>query len=207
MAFIPATDVAKVELKQTQFGQELLNVLWFKLGTSITQALLDAVVANVKTAWQARIKPQISSSLTLHEIVGTDQSVSNGVSSVDSFTPIAGTGTVGNPLPANCSVVITTLTGHRGRSFRGRIYQTGIGDGVQGADPNQITTAYAGTLVGVWLDFINDMQAGTPAATMSVVSHFANKAPRASAAVNEILAVSVNVFLDSQRRRLTGRGK
>jgi len=115
--------------------------------------------------------------------------------------PLAGS-LPGAIMPNNVALVVKWTTANRGRSFRGRTYHLGLdetnvgGSSVVAGYATSLTTAYTNyrTLVVV------------PQPTLVVASFFSNNAPRATATLTPIIGESVETVIDSQRRRLPGRG-
>jgi len=118
--------------------------------------------------------------------------------------PSAGTSAV-DPLPFNCAHCVSFRTANRGRSGRGRNYVMGLSDSEAAASAIQTTrlnldvNAYA-ALVGAGT-FVAGLQ-------FCVVSRYSGGAPRSVALIQPITSVlSVDATIDSQRRRLPGRGR
>jgi hypothetical protein len=117
---------------------------------------------------------------------------------------------VGDPTPANVSLAVSFRTAGRGRSSRGRNYFVGFvddqvtGNVVNNSDAVDIRNAYAALIAA----------AATANVSWVVVSRFSGvdadgkPIPRAAGVTSLINAVSlVDNDVDSQRRRLNGRGR
>lgn len=116
--------------------------------------------------------------------------------------PLAGTG--GSvQLPNNVTLCIKWTTENRGRSFRGRTYHVGLTESqvtdneVVAVAMGQFTTAYGALLTDL-------ATAGWP---LVIASRYANNQPRITGVATLVTGFSIDPFIDSQRRRLPGRGR
>lgn len=207
MAFVPAPNCARVEMVYTQAGQTMENVYHVKLaaGPFSDSNLIDAAAA-FKTWWDTRLKSNVRTEVTLVKILATalDSQTAVGIEYTTGL-PIAGTNSSGAPLPNNVTVAIKWLTAARGRSLRGRTYHIGLSS--TSVTASEITTAERSVLLTAYGNLFTDLVGLTPALTLSVVSYYSNNALRNSALITPIIDVGVDITLDSQRRRLPGRGQ
>jgi len=205
MPFIPAENVAMVEIRMTLDFQRVENTLYFEQGAGWDETSLMTLGEDVASWWEGQISPIASVALAVTEVTCTDLT-SDSAPSV-SFVPaslLSGV-LVEEPLPNNCSLAISFRTAGRGRSSRGRNYFVGLVDNqVSG---NEVTTGFADALKAAYL-MIGLGGSFTADATWSVVSRHHNLAPRTTALVQPISSVViVDRTIDSQRRRLPGRGR
>jgi len=205
MPFIPVPNVAQVQVHGRIDGQTTINDLYFRsAGPPVTLAqvqtlglALDAWVANT-------ILTLLSSAWTYERVRVRD------LTTADSFAldiaDSAGPGGSGGAfVPQNVAPCVSIRTAFAGRSARGRNYLPGVPQGVitgntiQALFMSDITIAYNNLLPGgtyepdgwVW----------------SVVSRFTGNAPRAvGVSFNVVTALFTDNVVDSQRRRLPGRG-
>lgn len=203
MVFVPVNQVAMSELVYLYQGQITENTLYwnYSLGWSIENQTNLAVM--LLDYWNEAFKPLQPSDLSLIKIKVTDLTTQNSPGIEYTATlPIAGTG-AGNPLPNSVTMAVKFSTGFRGRSFRGRNYVCGLftssvlGNQVVPTALSAWQSAYAG-LMAVQGEGFNPI--------WGVVSRFTNKAPRTAGIFTEITGVSIDPNVDSQRRRLAGRG-
>lgn len=201
--FIPAADVAKLVMKYLIFNQQVHNVHYFSRSGGYDASALNDLVQAAKDSWLANFITLMSGEVTLMDITATDMSVEDGATStVTVNTACTNAGailqTIGNTL------AVKFLTGLSGRSFRGRMYvpalfAANVNDGI-------VDT----TLAGIWVDaitaFFDDILADT--ADQHVIVSYQNDCEwRDNAVVTPVQAYNyTDRFLDSQRRRLTGRG-
>jgi hypothetical protein len=202
--FVPAPQTAKVVLTGHAFGQTIINVLWAHFLEAITQAILDTLVSETVAWWDTSFRTNVSSDYTLDSVTAIDQTSQNGAQSSEIVNHAGLGGACATPL-SGC-MVISERTGLRGRSYRGRFYYSPIPSTGLAADRNQVTSTLA-TNVAVAFALIADRWAGmTPSAVHVIASHFTNGLPRSQAVVTPVETYHADTFIDSQRRRLTGRG-
>lgn len=187
------------------FGQNVFNVLHFKkLSSSAwTVAELYELAQKVGDAWVGAMLPQLSVSYILGNIVATDISVAGGFQGV--YTATAGqTGAIATAaLPNNVAFCLKFLSGHVGRSYRGRIYIGGIPGSVVVA--NAVNGTWA-TNTAAALVTVNTDTAAVDY-TQVIVSRYADGVlltPPETRVVETITWTDLNT--DSQRKRLNGRG-
>jgi len=203
MAFIPVTNCVMAELRFTLDGQHVENTLYFQRASAWTAPLGVLLGDHLFTWWVDNMAPDLSDAISLDTVHVTDLTTVSGFA-VD-FVPAASEpGIVGNPsLPNNCAICISFRTEARGRTGRGRNYICGI-------PQSHVTLNTLDT--GDGIDFVAAYNAlptvaGASAATWVVVSRFLDGAPRAAGLTRSITTVILqDLTIDSQRRRLPGRG-
>lgn len=205
MPFVPVPNTVMVEAIFEYDGQIVENTYYFENVDSSTDAGgITALLQLVRTTIQEELMPLLTSTIALVRLVGTLLDAVDSIGIVLSLpTPFPG-GVAGEPLPNNVSYTVTFLTALRGRSFRGRNYIAGIP--ADGADGNQIDPTFR---TGI-LSFYDTLRAGVSEEgwNMVVVSRVHNGAPRVTGVTTPLTGFTTyDVFLDSQRRRLPGRGR
>jgi hypothetical protein len=124
----------------------------------------------------------------------------------DYYLPTPRAGTIGgSSLPGNVTFAFKLATARAGRSYRGRWYLVGMSTLNFGTTTNRYDVASANAIVS-WLNLLktNLLAAGH---TLIVLSYANSLAWRATAHAEPATGfVVVDYNLDSQRRRLTGRG-
>lgn len=122
-------------------------------------------------------------------------------------SPTAGTDAAGGiQLPASASLAIKKSTGALGRSGRGRWYWP-IGSGGFLVDGNTVLSAAAVNWAAALQSFQNAVEASTHLPKMGIVSYFSGGAMRSSGLFQQITSWGASdLRVDSQRRRLSGRG-
>lgn len=205
MAFIPAPQTIQAEMRFLASTQKVENVLYFQASAGVTPALMTTLGNALVTWWNANLKTHVSTAVSLNEVYLTDLSTETSptVSYVTGL-PSAG-GNASESMPFNVSLCISFRTANRGRSGRGRNYAIGLtegdvaGNSVLSGFTTPLTTAYT-ALIGAGT-FVAGLQ-------FCVVSRRFHKADRTIALVQPVTSVVlVDTVVDSQRRRLPGRGK
>lgn len=203
MPFIPAERCAMLELVFTYDGQICENTLYFVDDVGWTVLKMNSLAAALKTWWDTNIKANVPPTLSLDLIRVTDLTTqtSPGIE-YSTGLPLAGT-SGGAQLPNNVTGSVTFLTDQRGRSFRGRNYVLGLME-------VQVTgNLLSSGIVAVWEAAYEDLIA--LAVTLDhvwvVLSRFSLKAPRAAGVMTPVTGARMNNVVDSQRRRLPGRGQ
>jgi hypothetical protein len=204
MAFIPVADTVLAELRFDYFGQKIENTLYFRKlgGSSVAQAI--GLMNDLLVWWTSLLSNYLSEDISLRELNVTDLSSASGYSvSQAAPTPNPTGQVVASGLPGNVAICVSFRTPNRGRSFRGRNYVAGLAE-------TQVT---GNTLDATRVAGILGSYQGIPSSIVSsawdwvVVSRFSGGAPRAAGVATDVTSVViVDDFVDSQRRRLTGRG-
>lgn len=204
MAFIPVNETVQAEVRMLLDDQKIENTLYFhKIGgfdVSAGVALANALLL----WWTEEFRVQISNEVALREIYLTE------LSSIDSWTwtqaapTPAPVGSQNLPAtPSNVALCVSFRTAKRGRSYRGRNYIAGIPR--DNVSSNEVS---AGAATGLVSAYNSLMDLATDAGGQwVVVSRYHNNAPRAAGVHQAITSVViVDRTVDSQRRRLPGRG-
>lgn len=204
MQFIPFDRVAKLEAIFLADSQRVENVHHFWFETAPTQDDLEELAASYKTWWTTELGPHLSSALSLQLVKVTDLTIEDGMS-IEYATGLPVSGSAASPmLPNNVTIALKWTTGRAGRSYRGRTYILGLREDIVSA--NLIDTVYGGQLVTAYQNLVvrnlsvND-------AVMVVASRFNNNLPRVTGLATVVTNCSLDRGIDSQRRRLPGRGR
>lgn len=203
MAFVPAPDCAKVVLVYNMESQVYVNTLWFKKTGSWGTGEMEDLADKVRYWWATTMLGLYPDVLELVDIVVYDmRAVDAPVIHVTTDLPVAGTN-ISDPMAANAAAVISFRTSGRGRSSRGRIYIGPLAE--DGSDEGLFlaTTTHAALVVGA--DAIADIGTGISWQHVVVSFHLDNVA-RSEGYAQAVTTYLVDTKLDSQRRRLAGRG-
>lgn len=161
-----------------------------------------ANVAAIGAAWwTSELKALISTGTTLRNVTATDQTSQGAPQAIDAVNE-AGTLT-GSALPAGSPICISFRTAKRGRSYRGRSYVSGRSDAnIQTA--NTFNTTFLTAILGAF----NSLQGDLDVAGFDIVvaSKQHNGVTTNPAETNEVIEIAADAAIDSQRRRLAGRG-
>jgi hypothetical protein len=211
MPFVPVPDTVLAEIRMQQDSQKIENTLYFK-GTSLDVPTATTLATALIDWWTANIAPKTHVSLILSSVVITDLSSATGFQvGVAPTTSTHGLITGSDEMPNNVVATISFRTGSRGRSFRGRNYIAGLTNG-------QITAnTLTSTAITDFLDAYNALLAVATAQDVVwvVASRFSGvdpvthkPIPRTTGITTEITNVLfADDTVDSQRRRLPGRGQ
>lgn len=201
--FIPAENTAYVQIVQSMFGQTVVNDFHFqKIDPWSRQDIADLADA-ASTAWAGAPQAQQSTGIALQFVRATDIGVDNSWQTED-YGDTGETGELTAPAePGNVALAIKFTTGHAGRSYRGRIYFAGLDSTL--VTGNEVDSGYRDDIVSAIELFVSDVETAM-ACEHVVVSYCQEGEWLTDAVVTEITDYGADVFVDSQRRRLTGRG-
>lgn len=205
MPFVPATNVVQAELLYTWDTQIVETVLHYQLAGGYDIPKMILLGAALRVAWAGGVQGSMSSAVTLTQIRLTDlTTVSSPVVNYSTGMPLSGALVATPALPNSIAVVMTKRTDFRGRSYRGRIYHPGLTEADVTA--NQVLAARVTALLTSYSNLINITDSGANVHHMVVVSRFSAGAARGAAVVTQVTSISTDGIVDSQRRRLPGRG-
>lgn len=203
MPFQPVANAAQALINYRQAGQALQSQLYFRTNESESTVVLNDIAQMVADWLNNSWAPVASTSAEVVSIIVTDVSEEGGEQIT--FTPIGAlTGDiVSPPMPTGTTITASWRTGLAGRSYRGRTYHVGLTE--QQVVANSLDSGSRTALQGAYAQLIIDANVNqTP---LVVASRVAGGAPRPVGVVTDVLTVVVDEYIDSQRRRLTGRGR
>jgi hypothetical protein len=203
IAFISALNTAKVVLEQLFGSQTMANILYFANSAGWDEPGLTELAEAVRDWWIANMQPLINAGSALTAVTATDVESATGPTVTVPVSPAEEGALTGAALPTNCAIVVTFRAAGRGRSSRGRNYIGGL-DADTLASNTDMNVPSLGNFTAAYED-LSDVELAT-GATHVVVSYYHEKAPRTTALVQPVQAVTGDTHLDSQRRRLAGRG-
>lgn len=210
MASVPVANTAEAEVRMLLDAQHVENTLYFEYGAPPDASQLLSLGNGLISWWTTNMAPLTPASTVLSEVVCTDLTTPTGPQAT--AVPLASTpGTMGTTvLPSNDSFTISFRTALRGRSYRGRNYIVGLG--ASQVAGNNMVLGYADAFVTAYEALF--ALATAEGCTWVVVSRYSGvdpvtkkPIPRAAGVVTPITTVLyVDLVVDSQRRRLPGRG-
>lgn len=204
MAFVPAPGIAEVQVRATYSGQQVMNRIMVDVLHTPTQGDLNTITAAVGAWWVGNVKALVAPTVSLREVYAKTLEVANGPQATfSSGLPDAGTAT-GGGLPNSTSLAVSLRTGLTGRSARGRWFWYGFTEG-QVTD-NTVDSGVATSIVAC-IDNLLSTITGLSSVPV-IVSYISGGAPRVGGPVYFPItdALLVDPIVDSQRRRLPGRG-
>lgn len=204
MPFVPFANTVQANLRLTWSGEEVENVLHFQTPGAVTPADMAAVAEGLEDWWVTNMPAFVSSTVVYREVYVVDLTSQTG----GTFTAAGGSGTPGTAgaqsLPNNNTVAISLRTANRGRSFRGRIYHIGLTEAQ--VDNNTLVSSIQTALPAVYALLLNEASFG--GCQLAVASRFSGGQPRGTGVSTPVLTVLLaDPTVDSQRRRLPGRGR
>lgn len=202
----PAPGVTRAVLQFRQDGQVLNNVMHFVDPSGVQPPDPTELASRVALWWITWIRTFVSNLVLLEQVICTD--LSEGAEPGAVYTtglPENGSNAAA-PLPNNVTVVMSLRTALRGRSYRGRVYHIGLTESqVVGntVDPALMTSLRAN------YTFLTNLEGdtGEPVYQLAVLSYFTNNAVRPLGVATPVVSISSDGVIDTQRRRLPGRGR
>jgi hypothetical protein len=202
MAFIPVPNGIQLCFLFTTDSQKWQFCLTLQKSAGAPEDTdLQQAVADGSSWWLSFLKTALQGGTSLSEIVATDLTA-QGAPQFRTTVNEAGTG-AGTALPAGSCIVVSHRTAKRGRSYRGRSFLSGLSSSQQ-ASPNKLLPATAAAIAGGFaaLKVLLDGHG----LDHVVASRAHNGAVTNPAEANEVINYVVDTAIDSQRRRLEGRG-
>lgn len=202
MAFIPVPNSAQLCFDFTTAGQNWqFCVVIRKSAPPLTSTDLANASAVAASWWSTNLRPLIQNNTVLRQTRATDISVEGGGQSI---ATVGTAGTNGGILvPLNAALVVSLRTAKRGRSYRGRIYLGGL-EQTDLVSETDVAGAYVTSVLAAIAAL--QSQLDTNSFDLVVASKQHNKVVTNPAETNEVIAATCDSHIDSQRRRLFGRG-
>lgn len=208
--FIPVPNHVSVELFFNCYGSTLMTVLHIRKGTPFDGAAITSLRTAIVSAFNTSMRGAYATNVTLTRI--RTKALDTPSSPMEDYslpTPIAGTYGTGSVIPASNCIALKLSTGLTGRSNRGRIYHPVTMSGMVGASSSgsEVQAGFMTTILNAWTAFKTAIEAWDATAKWTVVSFMTGGVWRAEGSSHDIVALAfVDAHVDSQRRRLTGRG-
>lgn len=197
MAFQSVIDGISLVINQEFHGVPIANVLHYKSSvTPIPLSLLQDLCNNFWTHAGYALRGMMSSDWKLVSVIATDLTSELGLQAT--YAPGGGmTGQLGVGLPGSVAGVVSLATAYRGRSFRGRIYLSGIPESLVAG--NELDTAWHSAAAS-FVDGLLTMNLSN--VQLAVCSRVHNGVKRQAGIVNVVTDYFINREVDSQRRRV-----
>lgn len=204
MAFQPAPGVARLETVYAIPGGIAENVFHIKTTDDWSAEFLESLCTTFEEWWRAEMKPIQSQDISLTTIKARDLTT-EFASYFELPVTTDNDGDIASPvMPGNVTASIKWTTGLTGRSTRGRTYHIGLAESQCAG--SEITSGQRTAMLAAYDALEGYLTAEEPGWTMAVLSRVQNGATLPEAIAYEITGMALDVFLDSQRRRLSGRG-
>lgn len=214
MPFVPVPDTVAIDVVYDWDGQIVENTLYYRK-TAPTEAEVISLVETVTAYIKTEIMPLLTELISLVRVVGTL------LDAIDAFTYTSATGlpeagailaATAKSFPGNVTMAVSFRTSVAGRSGRGRNYVPGLVDLRDGN--SLLDDTYSLQVVEAWQGL--RLVASTDDWEQVVVSRFSGSTivdgkkvptPRAEGIARPVITTLLtDRTLDSQRRRLPGRG-
>jgi hypothetical protein len=178
------------------------NTLYFDNAAPDLSNLTDLVEA-INTAIRGSLLPLLTNTIALVRVIGTLLDAIDGLQYISTTSLPASGGSSTSPMPNNDTLAIRFTSASRGRSARGRNFVVGMINNRDFTD--QWNTTYVNSLVDAWVDIA---AAGSDFGwTQVIASRITGGAPRTTGVSYAVTGISTaDNLIDSQRRRLLGRG-
>lgn len=203
MPFIPTIGAALVAVNYDWHGQKCNNTLWFiGDGSALDVTALTSLAGMVQDYWVDAIMPQLSSEISYRGCIAYAQDSESAPAVASTGVNVPG-GVVIPSVPNSVTWAIKFTTAGRGKSSRGRNYIPGIP--ATAVEDNTVDGAFATNMVTAYSGLIDEAAANS--FTWVIVSHFSLGLPRVAGVYLTVSGVGFSdLIIDSQRRRLPGRG-
>lgn len=205
MAFVEFTGlVAKSALIFSCFGQEVVNTLWFERvdETEWNATELGDLNAQLQSWWETEMAQSLPNDLSLVRITSKKMDAATSLYAELFVLDVNGE-QVGTVAPLNVCLTVKFTSDLSGRSYHGRNYVSAIV--VTNLDGNQIDAVWATAIVNGYAALNGYL--GVVNAQHIIASTMTDGNQRASGVTVPVRGYSVTDYnVDSQRRRLTGRG-
>ncbi len=203
MAFIPVPNVAKVAIVGGYAFQEVVNTLYFEASAGWGLGDLHNLCEAVHDWWSLNLPDELSQDFGLFEIQAYSLESDSAPSFVLAVTPTEYGLVAGQGCPTNAALVVSFRTDLRGRSYRGRNYLSGIPVSRVQSETDVNATMQAGALSAY--EGLAAVET-TMSCNHVVVSREHNGVKLSTGVATVVTSYTCDSKLDSQRRRLSGRG-
>lgn len=202
MAFIPIPNSVQLCFDFVTAGQNWQFCIVVKKNSGAPTTGDLSTLTNEGIDWYTDLfKTRLSNAVQMRQTRATDMTAQGAPQFIQANIE---NGTVAQPpLPLGTPIVVSSRTENRGRSYRGRSYVSGLPETVQ-ADATDITSGAAANILSDFGDLLDRL--ATLGFTWVVASKQHNGSVVSPAATTPVTAFVVDTHLDSQRRRLFGRG-
>lgn len=182
------------------------NIINFRAEAVVELATLEQLAADCEGWWRTYLRPIQHTGIALRSLTIRDLGVAGGVALLHNVAAPQNGSEVGISLPNSVTCVVSMRTPFAGRSFRGRIYHIGLGEGT--VTGNSVAPAHLILMLAAYSQLLE-----FPVGIMEtpwrpgVLSYYANNALRSVPVFTPATNFTSDGVIDSQRRRLPGRGR
>jgi hypothetical protein len=207
--FQPVPKTVEISIQGTYDGQLVENKFYAQALETITSSMVDAL-ATVGEDWVvAHFLPLVLSNYVHSRTVARDLSVEASFESIDaSAAGSTGTLTGSSAFPGSATVAIHRATGLSGKKAKSRIYHIGLNSG-EAPLGNVLGSGVGVVLINLYEALRTAILADSSATwTYGYPQRIVDHVKLTTANFIPVFGHSLtDQFVDSQRRRLTGRGR
>lgn len=206
MPFQPAPGTIGVQVECRLSGQQTINDLYFfQNGADPTIGDCLTIADLVRLWWIENILPNLSETLVAFRVIAKNLFVNGGAKGIIGFSGETG-GIATEQAPNNVAAVVTFDTGQAGKSSHGRNYIPGVPNA--NITVNTIDSAFITAITDAYKQLLPGGLADPAPYFWSVLSRQSGGVVAAQATAVPVANVYfTDNIVDSQRRRLPGRGK
>lgn len=199
-----AVNVAQVEVRFTQDGQQVENVFHVVAATPLPQSEADTIF-NIVNDWaRTTLRPHQANNVIYREVEIFDPNGAGQPRFVYAGTGQSGTQS-GTPLPNEVTYALKKNTGISGRKFRGRFFHIGLTNTV--VNSNTLVPAEVTALVTIY-EALRTSLATASHPLVVAYRDYSVPNPHPIVGAAEVLSITaVDAIVDAQRRRGPGRGR
>lgn|SRR5215469_1973499 len=206
--FQPADKVIEVSAQGTYIGQLVENKFYAKTVEVVTDVMVAEIAGIVENWVHTTLIPLLPTSYVHSRSVARDLTAEASFETVDnSHAGEAGTNS-GGGVPGNATFAIHRDTRLSGKKAKSRLYWLALVATQFSPDADSLSSTAANAFVAAYDALMADIQAGTEATyTYGYLQRILLGVKLPSANFIEVFGHSyTDLFVDSQRRRLKGRG-
>ena len=217
MPFIPAVNTAQIKINQQLHGQTVQNVIYAQSNDGWSSGELADLCNTVITWWNDHLADELHSDMHLISVSARDMSTEDAAGVEIQAPPLSGGNlNTGGGMPGNVALTIKFKSGLTGRNRNGRLFLAGMSE--ESVNGNTVTDAMRDqvlidfgelrdTLLGAgWTPVVASFYDGTQLVDLPNGETRKRPIPRATALLTPIESYTADTNLDSQRKRLAGRG-
>jgi hypothetical protein len=184
--------------------RELINTFHVARTAGWDLTSMNALAVAVKNWWDTIYKTGVPSNITLNEVQVRQYNPLDPLAFDFPVSPVIAGTRGGLTAAANDTVTMSERTGRAGRAFRGRMYVPGVSLN----DISQTDTIGSALSVILYNSLANLIFGTLPAGDVLAIFHRPGLVPRVrDNTYTPVLTALQENILDSQRRRLPGRGR
>lgn len=205
MPFTPAPNIVQVELRARKAGQKVENRWFVNCLHEPTTSDFAAIALQVFTVLRASWLPFLPSDVAITELFLRSMQSINAIQLTVAALPTDVGSSTGTPGPNQNTLCVSLRSTSSGRSARGRLYWLGLSE-----DQYTVNTMVASARTQI-RDAVEAMRfaLSNDNHPWTIVSFFSGGGPRPGGPVYFLVStvLTVDDVIDSQRRRMPGRGQ